>query len=33
MGPTFDQVWSNAMTPADAAAEIDAKANELLAKG
>jgi len=33
MGPTLDEVWSNNMTPEDAAATIDEKANALLAKG
>ncbi|HMP39405.1 MAG TPA: sugar ABC transporter substrate-binding protein [Roseiflexaceae bacterium] len=33
MNPTFDQIWNNSATPADAAAEIDEKANALLARG
>lgn len=32
LGPTFEQVWSNNMTPEDAAKQIDEKANELLNK-
>jgi multiple sugar transport system substrate-binding protein len=33
MGPTLGEVWNNNMTPEAAAAEIDEKANALLAKG
>jgi hypothetical protein len=33
MGPTLGEVWNNNVTPADAAAQIDEKANALIAKG
>jgi len=33
MGPAFGEVWNNAMTPEAAAADIDEKANALLAQG
>ena len=33
MNPTFTEVWNNNVTPEAAAADIDAKANALLAKG
>lgn len=32
LGPIFTQVWENTLTPEDAAAQIDEKANALLAK-
>jgi len=32
LGPIFTQVWQNTLTPEDAAAQIDEKANALLAK-
>ncbi len=33
MGPTFTELWNNNVTPEAAAADIDTKANALLAKG